>query len=65
MMHLYPKESFKIILVDLYTQTAGNKATGKQNFKIFQDLCGVCYNAGPGKKGWQKIKFLSHFTLSK
>ena len=49
MMHLCPKESFKIKIVDLYMQSAGNKATGKQHFKLFEDLCDGCHNAGPGK----------------
>ena len=48
-MHLCPKKSFKITIVDLYTKPEGNKATGKQNFKLFQDLCCVCHNASPGK----------------
>ena len=52
MMHLCPKKSFKIIIVDLYTKTDGDKATDKQNFKLYQDLCDVCHNADPGKQGW-------------
>ena len=49
MMHLCPKNSFKINIVNIYTQTAGSKATGKQNFKLFQDLHDGCHNADPGK----------------
>ena len=34
-------EYFKIEIQDLYTQTAGIKATSKQIFKLFEDLVTV------------------------
>ena len=41
-MHLCPKKSFKINIVDLYIWIPGDKATGEQNFQLFEDLCNDC-----------------------
>ena len=49
MMYQCSKESFKIKIVDLYLQAAGNKATGKQIFKLLEDISNGCQNADPGK----------------
>ena len=34
-MHLCPKKCFKINIMDLYTKSEVDEATGKQNFKLF------------------------------
>ena len=47
-MYLFQLECFKIKIVDLYTQTAGDKAVGEQIFKVFEDLFNGCQNTGPG-----------------